>query len=85
MYQPRASEALRHALSDMTDGEREIFLASQNILAEEKEVSRLFVDGLVGQDFSKALSFYLLRHRGYLKDIRKMVSHLQQNQDRDAA
>jgi len=79
MYQPRATEALRQAVIGMTKDEREVFLASQRILADEKEVARLFVDGLVGREFSKALSFYLLRHRTYLKDIGKMVSHIQQH------
>ncbi|MBI9078920.1 MAG: hypothetical protein JEY79_04170 [Pseudodesulfovibrio sp.] len=85
MYQPRATEALRQAITSMTKDEREVFLASQRILAEEKEVARLFVDGLVGREFSKALSFYLLRHRTYLIQIEKMVSTIQQRQDRKLA
>jgi hypothetical protein len=74
LYQPRAAEALRQALADMTQDELDVFMASQRILSEEREVSRLFVEGLVGRDFSKALSFYLLRHRGYLAEMEKLVA-----------
>jgi len=37
-------------------------------------VSRLFVDGLVGRNFSKALSFYLTRYPAYLADIERMAT-----------
>ncbi|MBU1610984.1 MAG: hypothetical protein KKC99_03965, partial [Proteobacteria bacterium] len=74
MYQPRATEALRQAIARMTIDEKAVFLASQCILHEERDISRLFVDGLVGREFSKALSFYLLRHRDYLEEIEKLVA-----------
>jgi hypothetical protein len=74
MYQPRAAEALRQALNEMTREELDVFTASQRILSEEREVSRLFVEGLVGRDFSKALSFYLIMHKGYLAELEKEVA-----------
>ncbi len=70
-YQPRATEALNKALQAMTGEEKEIVLASQLILKQDREVARLFVDGLVGRDFTKALSFYLLRHRDYLLELQR--------------
>ena len=75
LYQPRAREALRKAMEEMTADELDVFLASQQILAEEKEVATLFVNGLVGRNFSKALSFYLLRYRGYLKELRMLTAY----------
>lgn len=75
MYKPRAREALHQAMAAMTADELDVFLASQQILAEEKEVATLFVNGLVGRNFSKALSFYLLRYRGYLRELHESTAY----------
>ena len=72
-YKPRAGDALRRAMERMTEDEREVFVASQQILREEKEVATLFVNGLVGRNFSKALSFYLLRYGSYLDELEAMA------------
>jgi hypothetical protein len=73
-YKPRAREALRKAMEAMSPDEVAVILASQQILREEQWVSRLFVDGLVGRNFSKALSFYLTRDPAYLEDIERMAT-----------
>lgn len=75
-YQPRAAEALEKALQEMTSEEKDIFFASQLILREDKEVARLFVDGLVGRDFTKPLSFYLTRYRDYLAVLKRLDRNL---------
>ncbi|MDD3310738.1 hypothetical protein [Pseudodesulfovibrio sp.] len=75
MYKPRAREALRLALATMNEDELDVFLASQQILAEEKEVAMLFVNGLVGRNFSKALSFYLVRYRDYLDELDRETTY----------
>ena len=72
MYQPRARTMLHKLLHLMTRDERIIFVRSQAVLYRTKEVSRMFVDGIVGGNFSRALSFFLDRHQEYLGDI----SHL---------
>ena len=72
-YKPRAGDALRRAMERMTADERAVFVASQQILREEKEVATLFVNGLVGRNFSKALSFYLLRYRNYLDELESLA------------
>jgi hypothetical protein len=59
-------------MATMSKDEKAVFLASQQILAEEQYVSLLFVEGLVGRNFSKALSFYLMRYRDYLDQITRM-------------
>ena len=81
MYKPRAREALCQAMERMNGDELDVFLASQQILAEEKEVSMLFVNGLVGRNFSKALSFYLVRYRDYLDELEREAEALRQRPD----
>ncbi|NDV19854.1 hypothetical protein GO013_10520 [Pseudodesulfovibrio sp. JC047] len=73
-YKPRAREALREALEAMNRDELEVFMASQQILSEEKTIARLFVDGLVGRNFPKALAFYLLRYPEYLRELDSLAT-----------
>ena len=72
MYQPRAHKALNIILRNMSLEEWLIFYRSQLILKRHKEISQVFVDGLVGKQFAKALSFYLSRSEGYLADMKKL-------------
>ena len=76
MYQPRAREALTAQLKKLSPLERDIFLASQTVLRKQREITLLFADGLVGEKFSKALSFYLDHSKNYLAAIRKLVKEL---------
>ena len=73
MYQPRARYALRAALGRLSDEERRILLTSQNVLLLEREITRLFADGLVGKNFSKALSFYLNNSQAYLTSMKALI------------
>jgi len=73
MYQPRAGGALRAIMKEMSFEERQIFVRVQSVLERNKEVSQLFVDGIVGKNFSRALSFYLERSGPYLAAIQKML------------
>ena len=72
MYQPRARTLLGRMLREMTSDERETFVRSQAVLQRTKEISRMFVDGIVGQNFSKPLAFFLDRHTEYLTDISRL-------------
>ena len=72
MYQPRARRALASIVHSMTREEWLIFFRSQLVLNRYQEISQVFVDGLVGKNFSKALSFYLDRYEGYLRDLEKL-------------
>lgn len=69
MYQPRARKALQKTVTAMSTEEWLIFYRSQLVLKRHKEISQVFVDGLVGRNFAKALSFYLDRSEAYLKDM----------------
>jgi len=72
MYQPRARSALALLIRTLSDEERQILMGSQSILMQQKEISLLFVEGLVGKNFSKALAFYLDRSQEYLEALKKM-------------
>ena len=72
MYQPRARKALTIISMNMSEEEWLIFYRSQLILKRKKEISQVFVDGLVGKNFSKALSFYLDQSKEHLSDIKKL-------------
>ena len=72
LYQPRAAKALEIVSRDMSNEEWLIFLRSQYVLKRYREISQLFVDGLVGKNFSKALAFYLDRSDRYLRDMEDM-------------
>ena len=73
MCQPRAREVFRRLLAEMSQEERTVFLLSQYVLLRERDISQLFIDGLVGKNFSRALAFYLDSYRTYLEDIQKLA------------
>ncbi len=74
MYQPRARKALEIMVQKMSREEWLIFHRSQLVLNRNREISQVFVDGLVGENFSKALAFYLDRSEKYLIDMEKLGS-----------
>ena len=82
MYLPRAQSSLIRVVSEMTPEEKAIFFQSQNMLRHEHHISRLFVDGILGGNFSRPLSFYLTSYPSYLKSIEKVrASILQEKSD----
>jgi hypothetical protein len=72
MYQPRARKAMEIIFEKMSREEWLIFYRSQLVLKRYREISQVFVDGLVGKTFAKALSFYLDRAEAYLQDLEKL-------------
>ena len=72
MYKPRARKALQQIVVTMSAEEWLIFYRSQLVLKRDREISQVFVDGLVGRNFAKALSFYLDRADTYLMDMMEM-------------
>ena len=73
MYQPRARSALKRLLADITEEERHIFVSSQFTLQRQKEICQLIIDGVLGPDFARALSFFLSNNEPYLKEIKRFV------------
>ncbi len=76
MYQPRAHTAWKLILKSLTGEERRIVLESQQILTQEKRISLLMVEGMLGKNFSKALSFYLDRYGEYLAALKNMAEKM---------
>jgi hypothetical protein len=72
LYMPRAQDMLRLQARQMSQEERVILLRSQLVLVCEQEVSQLFVNGLVGRNFGRALAFYLDRHNEYLRAMAQL-------------
>lgn len=69
MYQSYARQTLLSILRTMTREERLIFARGQLVLTRVREVSQLFVDGMIGQDFAKALAFYLDSYKSYVQEM----------------
>ena len=76
MYLPRAQSSLIRVLSEMTPEEKAIFFQAQNMLRHEHYISRLFVDGILGKNFSRPLSFYLTLYPSYLGSIEKVKTSI---------
>ena len=75
MYQPRARSAIRSLAQTLSDEEQIILSETQSVLLQKKKISLLFVEGLVGKNFSKALAFYLDRSTEYLKGMKKVITY----------
>ena len=73
-YQPCAHQTLISILRGMTREERVILARFQGILFNIRDVSQLFVDGLLGRNFARALSFYLDKHEDYINAIAQRCS-----------
>ncbi len=73
MYQPRARSVLMARIRSMSEEERQIFVRSQYVLQRQREISQLFLDGIIGRNFSKGLAFYLDRYEEYLESLRRMA------------
>jgi hypothetical protein len=73
MYQPRARSALDQLLKTINEEERHLLVTSQFTLLRQRQISQMFIDGLLGNDFAKALSFYLSRYPDYLAAMKKYL------------
>jgi hypothetical protein len=73
MYQPRSRSALRQFLKTLTEDEHHILVSSQFTLQRHREITQLFMDGILGYNFQRPLSFYLSRYQGYLEEIKRLI------------
>ncbi len=89
MYQPRAHRALQMIRQEMSQEEWLIFYRSQLVLKRHREISQVFIDGLVGKNFTRALAFYLDHHTEYLAALesigRKPAAELNRENWRSAS
>jgi hypothetical protein len=72
-YQPRGRTALIMLAKTLPDEERQILLGSLHILKRQREISMLFIDGIIGKNFSGGLAFYLNASGQYLEDVEKIL------------
>ena len=77
-YQPCAQHAFLTELKRMSAEERLGFVRFQKSLTEYKEVSRLFLSGMLGSNFSKALAFYLDNYKAYLTAIEDICRKIEE-------
>ncbi len=68
-YQPRALSTLKDIIHNLSDMERLSWLRVQYVLKCQKDVSQLFIDGIINEKFSRALSFYLDKHEQYIGEL----------------
>ncbi len=73
MYQPRGAGTLTTIMKSMTREERRILVASLKVLQQQKRISQLFINGVLGKKFSKGLAFYLDQSQDYLKTISSLA------------
>ncbi len=73
LYQPRSRTALLQFLGTLAEDERHILVSSQFTLQRHREISQLFIDGILGNNFQRPLSFYLSRYEGYLEEIKRLI------------
>jgi len=73
MYQPRARTALQQFVLRLSEDERHILASSQFTLHRHREISQMFIDGILGSNYPRSLSFYLSRHAEYLEAIKSLV------------
>ena len=69
MYLPRAKAVMVDMFDRLMPEEKIIFKQAQKLLTQERYVSRLFIDGMLGEKFSRPLSFYLTTYKPYLSQI----------------
>ena len=72
MYQPRARTAMLQLLETISEEDRQVLVTSQFALDRHRDISQMFIDGVLGKDFARALSFYLSRSPEYLEVMKRL-------------
>jgi hypothetical protein len=72
-YQPRGRTAMNMFLASLTQEERNIVLAVIRLLKRQREITLMFVDGLIGKNFSAALAFYLNNAVSYVTCMERLI------------
>ena len=73
MYQPRARVVFQQQLAARSPDEQCILLRTQRLLERKRPISELFINDLVGKNFSPPLAFYLEQCATYLRDMRELA------------
>ena len=51
-----------------------IVLQAQTVLSQQRPISMLFIEGILGQGFSRPLAFYLSQSHAYLTVLKKLIA-----------
>ncbi|MBI9082806.1 MAG: hypothetical protein JEZ11_04360 [Desulfobacterales bacterium] len=73
MYQPRSRSALRSVLAMLTEDERKILDNCHHLLRRQRDICQMFIDGIVGRNFSRPLAFFLERSGEYHETWSRIV------------
>ncbi len=73
-YQPRGRTALMMLARTLSDEERRILMGALSVLNRKREISMLFIDGIIGKNFSTGLAFYLNAADPYLGEVQKILN-----------
>ena len=76
MYQPRSRSALRSILARLSEDEQQIIDSCHLLLRRRRDICRMFIDGIVGRNFSRPLAFYLERSGEYYDTWSRMLDDL---------
>ena len=58
---------------NLSSEERHILLQTQMVLRQDRPISQMFVDGILGKSFAKPLAFYLSQAPAYLAAIDRLI------------
>lgn len=73
-YQPRGRTALIMLTRTLSDEERRILIGVLSVLNRKREISMLFIDGIIGKNFANGLAFYLNAADSYLAEVQKILN-----------
>jgi len=73
-YQPQGRTALIRLAEDLSGEERQILLKTLSVLKKQRQISLLFIDGIIGKTFSRGLAFYLDSAPQYLKAVQELLN-----------
>ena len=71
-YQPRAQDAFRQIIRQVSEADRNVLARSQLVLTRERDISKMLVNGLLGRDFARPLAFYLDKRKLYLRRLSRL-------------
>jgi hypothetical protein len=73
-YQPRGQTALQILAKTLSPEERCLLLATLAFLRRHREISLLFIEGMIGKSFTKGLAFYLNSSEAYFNAAGGMLA-----------
>lgn len=73
-FKPRARQVFCQRINAIPAEEKQGILALHALLRLEREITTQLLQGLLGRDFSRVLTFYLQKHNEYLYDLEQITS-----------